>query len=86
MGLFYWSNSFTNSRRNVDHRELGGWSRYIDGEDELADSGGTRGMFEFMEDSGAVRYMPEANAITAADVPTDQQIIKILGNHRRQGQ
>ncbi len=60
--------------RKVDHRELG----------ELTGQGGTDGMLSFMDETGAVRYMPNTG-ITALDsnMPSDAQLERIVADFRR---
>ena len=81
MSGYHYGEPGSRSTRNVDHRELAGQSRYLNwGEEELASEGGTKGMFEFMDQSGAIRWMPEANSASMTGVPTRQQAERLIKN------
>lgn len=78
---YHYGEPGSRSTRNVDHRELSGSSRYLNwGDEDLASEGGSRGMFEFMDKSGAIRWMPESGGASMAGVPTRQQAERIIKN------
>ncbi len=66
---------YLTGQRNVDHREL----------DDLTETGDTKGMFDFMRRSGAVRHMPESGGVSVIGMPTDAQLRAMLRAHGRAG-
>lgn len=62
--------------RNVDHRELG----------ELTPEGGWDGLARFMNESGAMRYMPNTGiSVVDTNMPSVEQVTKAVQDFRRSG-
>lgn len=63
--------------RNVDHRELG----------DLVNAGGWDGLSEFMDRTGAVRYMPNVGvSVLDSNMPSQKQIETIVKDFRLSGE
>lgn len=56
--------------RSVDHREVA----------DITDVGGTEGMRQFMNKTGAIRNQP-GNGIDTTVIPTDQQLNRLISSH-----